>query len=550
MVTQVLHVLYILSLGICLHSSIDAFDIFDLSPLLLQYSLFLAVFYVCGFACDNSELRRQEVHLLPARPPKPRGYYKSRRKHRHYFRRKFRSFPIRLNRVSDLPSKSFPMLTPTEESQDLLDSIAKNRHKFLHLSWITIDINLNTNLSEFVRSIDPLRTFRLMKLLQSQPLFHHSANANPDKNCSPLFCTAATHVDPIHDPSFQFASALLHTPGSTDSDMDIYSFLTKSEILPIVLDTGASTSLTPILSDFIGPLEPAPLSEIRGLTATTKVVGRGRVQWTVRDYWNVTGVIETDAYYVPDASIRLFSPQFYFQEYQHAGRCIIQGMKTTLELPNKTVLEFPYNPRSNLPLMLTDQPVSASIGRADLASFLSTSSTLLSVTDQTNQNLRPAQKELLLWHFKLGHAGFQWCQKLCRVPKDPFREQVIIPKHSNVSYCDAPLCTACQLSKQTRRTPEVKTQVNPVPTIRKPNLQPGDCISVDQYVSALPGRLPHTKGKESKDSQYNGGTLFVDHASGYVFLRNQVCLTAGETLKSKKAFEQFASSAGVTLKAF
>jgi hypothetical protein len=200
--------------------------------------------------------------------------------------------------------------------------------------------------------------------------------------------------------------------------------------------------------------------------------------------------------------------------------------------------------------MLPDQTFSASIGRADLASFVSTSSTLLSVTNQTNQNLCPAQKELLLWHFKLGHAGFQWCQKLCHVPKDPFRGQVIIPKHSNVPYCDAPLCTACQLSKQTRCTPEVKTQINPVPAIRKPNLQPGDCISVNQYVSALPGRLSHTKGKESKDSQFNGGTLFIDHASGYVFLRNQVCLTAGETLRSKKAFEQFATSTGVILKEF
>jgi hypothetical protein len=201
--------------------------------------------------------------------------------------------------------------------------------------------------------------------------------------------------------------------------------------------------------------------------------------------------------------------------------------------------------------MLPDHSaISVGLGRADLSSFLSMLSTLLSVTDQTNQNLCPAQKELLLWHFKLGHAGFQWCQKLCRVSTDPFREQILVPKHSNVSSCAIPLCTACQLSKQTRRFPEIKTQLNPAPTIRKENLQPGDCISVDQYVSALLGWLPHTKGKESKNSQYNGGTLFVDHASGYIFLRNQVSLTAGETLRAKKAFEQFASSVGVSLQQF
>jgi hypothetical protein len=164
------------------------------------------------------------------------------------------------------------------------------------------------------------------------------------RSCLPLQCIATTNINPIHVPTFQFASALLHSSCSAEADSESYSSVSKLDDLPIVLDTGASTSLTPILSDFIGPLEPAPLSEIRGLTATTKVVGRGKVQWTIRDYWNVTGVIETDAYYVPDASIRLFSPQFYFQEYQHTGRCIIQGMKTTLELPDKTILEFPYNP--------------------------------------------------------------------------------------------------------------------------------------------------------------------------------------------------------------
>jgi hypothetical protein len=279
-----------------------------------------------------------------------------------------------------------------------------------------------------------------------------------------------------------------------DTVSDPYTFLNKVNDLPIVLDTGASTSLTPVLSDFIGPLEPAPHNEIRGLTASTRVIGKGKVCWTIRDYWNVTGVIETDAYYVPDALIRLFSPQSYFQANQHVGRCVIQGQKTTLALPDQTVLEFPYNPHSNLPLMLPDNAFSAGLGRADLASFAARSS-LLSVTDQTNQDLRP---ELLLWHFKLGHAGFQWCQKLCRVSSDPFREQILVPKHSSITSCDAPLCTACQLSKQTRRSPEVRTQINPTPTIRKDNLKSGDCISIDQYVSPLPGRLPHTKGKERR----------------------------------------------------
>jgi hypothetical protein len=55
-------------------------------------------------------------------------------------------------------------------------------------------------------------------------------------------------------------------------------FLTsKLDDLPIVLDAGALTSLTPVLSDFIGPLEPTPLNEIRGHKASTRVVGKGKI---------------------------------------------------------------------------------------------------------------------------------------------------------------------------------------------------------------------------------------------------------------------------------
>jgi hypothetical protein len=322
--------------------------------------------------------------------------------------------------------------------------------------------------------------------------------------------------------------------------------------MPVVIDTGASVSLTPLLSDFVSPLVPTALTELKGLTSKTHVVGRGMVEWPISDFWNVPGVIRTQAYYVPNASIRLFSPQSYFQEHEsQQGRCVIQGKKVSLELHDNTILEFPYNPGNNLPLMLMDESFQVGIGRSDLNLYSSNLSLLLSVTDQTNQNLHPAQKELLLLHFKLGHAGFQWCQQLCRVPNDPCREQVIVPKHSSITTCDAPLCTACQLSKQNRRQPQTPiTHANPVPTLRLENLQPGDCVLMDQYLSPQPGRLPHTKGKEPKTEQYNGGTIFVDHASSFIFLRNQVSLNSGETLKSKTAFEQFASTVGVSLKKF
>ena len=42
--------------------------------------------------------------------------------------------------------------------------------------------------------------------------------------------------------------------------------------------------------------------------------------------------------------------------------------------------------------------------------------------------------------------------------------------------------------------------------------------------------------------------MFVDHATGHIFLRNQVSLTAGETIRAKKAFEQFTAEHGIKVK--
>jgi hypothetical protein len=76
--------------------------------------------------------------------------------------------------------------------------------------------------------------------------------------------------------------------------------------------------------------------------------------------------------------------------------------------------------------------------------------------------------------------------------------------------------------------------------LKRGDLSPGDCVSVDQYASTVLGRLAHTKGKEKETEKLNGGTIFVDHATGFIFLKNQVSLRSGETVQAKQAFEHFA----------
>ena len=75
--------------------------------------------------------------------------------------------------------------------------------------------------------------------------------------------------------------------------------------LPIVIDTRA-------LRDFIDEPGVPDTKSICGLTdATTEVLGLGKVNWDIEDVNGIRCPLVTAAYFVQDATIRLFLPQVY-----------------------------------------------------------------------------------------------------------------------------------------------------------------------------------------------------------------------------------------------
>ena len=96
-------------------------------------------------------------------------------------------------------------------------------------------------------------------------------------------------------------------------------------------------------------------------------------------------------------------------------------------------------------------------------------------------------------------------------------------------------CQACNLSKATRRNEGVMKQSvkkEKDGALKRDILRPGGCVSTDQFVSSLPGRLPNTYGKEKDSEKYVGGTIFIDKATGFFGVFNQVSLGASETIRS------------------
>ena len=331
------------------------------------------------------------------------------------------------------------------------------------------------------------------------------------------------------------------------------AYLSQYGEIPVVYDTGATISVSPCESDFISWEARGDdlKTRLKGINSSASVLGVGIVRWTIRDDRGRQFKLETKAYYVPEARVRLLSPQRFFHEQgQNAGgqfTITSEGAVFTFPGPQRRKLTFRMwddsTGRSSLPVAYIVPPPT------DLETKVDEAYSALSVLDDANINLTLAQKELMLWHFKLGHFHLEWIQRLMRV-REGEDEPVLRTKHK-ANACQLPHCAACHFAKLHLRATEStveKTVKAREGILKTEHLKPGDMVSTDQYVSKLPGRLPHTKGKEKDKERYQGGTIYVDEASGFIFAQHQVSLNAAETIRGKHLFEREALTCGREIK--
>jgi hypothetical protein len=132
----------------------------------------------------------------------------------------------------------------------------------------------------------------------------------------------------------------------------------------------------------------------------TPVCGQGLVKWPIEDVNGTRRTITTEAYYVPDAGIRLLSPQVYIGANKTANMHIDHnGIASTLKCG--TLMRFPINKGNILPFILTERAL-----QSRKESHLTSSSLVVlsnleltaynslierSVFNRDNFNLNPAQ---------------------------------------------------------------------------------------------------------------------------------------------------------------
>ena len=157
--------------------------------------------------------------------------------------------------------------------------------------------------------------------------------------------------------------------------------------------------------------------------------------------------------------------------------------------------------------------------------------------DQQEATL-PLAAELLRYHQRFGHISFTKLQAMAK--------KGIIPKR--LAKCKKPFCSACAYAKATKRPWRNRGRVPPVKLV--PITRPGQVVSVDQLKSPTPGLIAQMAGFLLRKERYNYATVFVDHYSNLSFVYLQKTASAAETLEAKKAFERYAATRGITIRAY
>ena len=207
-------------------------------------------------------------------------------------------------------------------------------------------------------------------------------------------------------------------------------------------------------------------------------------------------VVRTKAFYVPQALIRLFSPQMFFRE-QKGGHGHFDDLKVMFCGADGDYLQFLCDWHGNVPFMHLDKEITqVGLTTKDMCNlqnpgFVEKAHNLL---DENNFNLTIAQKELLLWHIRLCHIGFNWLQSLMRKCKNEHGEQSesapIVTKDPKTSSVTPPKCPACLLGKQhctSTGSTMVKAKSEMEMAIRAGDLRPGERVSMDQCACKVPG---------------------------------------------------------------
>jgi len=306
-------------------------------------------------------------------------------------------------------------------------------------------------------------------------------------------------------------------------------------IIPLILDTGASVSVTSSLGDFLTSPTPVKRTTLQGIAAGLEVKGIGTATYTVLNdaghpvTFQIPGML-----YVPGCPSRLLCPrQLLATDNTGTASCNITTSGVTLTL-HQHQITAKYRAPHNLPVLDTAPMLpcfQAHYHQSQMTAKDNPSSTPASAV---SPQLTLAQRLKLQWHQRLNHVNFDQLNAWMRSGHLKVPPEVI--------SAPPPVCPACAYGKAKRRPHMTCTS-----PIDGPHTKPGDGVSADQLEAGCPGIIPTSKGSPIS-TRYHYCNVWVDHHSRYIFLTMHQRKDAKEMLQSKLAFEAFSKKHGVQVR--
>jgi hypothetical protein len=143
------------------------------------------------------------------------------------------------------------------------------------------------------------------------------------------------------------------------------------------------------------------------------------------------------------------------------------------------------------------------------------------------ETLTKTEEEFMHWHHRLMHLSERHMIRLSKLG-------ILNRKFATMSRI--PKCASCAFGKAHKRPWRTKGKKSG--SIRREDeLAAGDGVSVDQLVSAQPGLIPQVSGTLTS-ARIMGATVFVDHATQFIYAHLMKDLTQDSTIEAKAAFEK------------
>ena len=196
-------------------------------------------------------------------------------------------------------------------------------------------------------------------------------------------------------------------------------------------------------------MEKSDIEKLYGLSATAKLQGMVWVEWKIRSYGTSRSVPNLSLLCARSAYVDRKPTTLLQNTSKRAWR--VQLLTNDIDNADDIELNFPYSP-NNLHLMILNDHFTLfpKNTHADMAGATSCMIHEVLTTDvlqrsrhllfDNNINLTKPQKELLLWHNRLSHAGLGWIQDLMYVKKgdhgDTSVPAIIPTTHSVTKRCD------------------------------------------------------------------------------------------------------------------